>query len=90
VQLCQRLERDPKEMERRIAAPEIKAALRANTDAALARGVFGVPTFAIDDELFWGDDATDMFLDYLADPEKFRSGEMARLAALPIGQARKL
>jgi 2-hydroxychromene-2-carboxylate isomerase len=90
AQLCARLERDPKEMARRIAAPEIKAALRANTDAALARGVFGVPTFAIDDELFWGDDATDMFLDYLADPERFRTGEMARLAALPIGQARKL
>jgi 2-hydroxychromene-2-carboxylate isomerase len=36
--------------------PRIKAALRAATDAAHARGVFGVPTVAIGDELFWGDD----------------------------------
>ncbi|MGH6621539.1 MAG: DsbA family protein, partial [Alphaproteobacteria bacterium] len=75
---------------RRIAAPEVKAALHANSDEALARGVFGVPTFAVDGELFWGDDSTDMFLDYLDAPERFRSGEMARIAAVPIGQARKL
>ena len=31
-----------------------------NTDEAIARGVFGVPTLAIGDELFWGADATDM------------------------------
>lgn len=36
--------------------PEIKLALRAATDAAHARGVFGVPTVAVGDELFWGDD----------------------------------
>jgi 2-hydroxychromene-2-carboxylate isomerase len=28
----------------------------ANTDAAIGQGVFGVPTFVIDDELFWGQD----------------------------------
>ena len=36
--------------------PEIKRALRDSTDRAHVRGVFGVPTIAIDDELFWGDD----------------------------------
>ncbi len=36
--------------------PTVKTALRAATDAAHGRGVFGVPTVAIDDELFWGDD----------------------------------
>lgn len=36
--------------------PEIKLALRTATDAAHARGVFGVPTIAVGDELFWGDD----------------------------------
>jgi 2-hydroxychromene-2-carboxylate isomerase len=34
----------------------VKQALRAATDAAHARGVIGVPTFAVRDELFWGDD----------------------------------
>jgi 2-hydroxychromene-2-carboxylate isomerase len=38
------------------ADPEIKAALRAATEEAHARGVFGVPTLAVGDELFWGDD----------------------------------
>jgi 2-hydroxychromene-2-carboxylate isomerase len=36
--------------------PEIKTALRDATEAAHARGVFGVPTVAVGDELFWGDD----------------------------------
>ncbi|MGA8365536.1 MAG: 2-hydroxychromene-2-carboxylate isomerase [Solirubrobacteraceae bacterium] len=36
--------------------PEIKLALRTATDAACALGVFGVPTIAVADELFWGDD----------------------------------
>jgi 2-hydroxychromene-2-carboxylate isomerase len=39
-----------------IADPSIKDELRAETDAAHARGVFGVPTVAVGDELFWGDD----------------------------------
>ena len=39
-----------------IADTRIKQALRDATDAAYDRGVFGVPTIAIGDELFWGDD----------------------------------
>ena len=35
---------------------QIKQTLRAATEAAHARGVIGVPTFAVGDELFWGDD----------------------------------
>jgi 2-hydroxychromene-2-carboxylate isomerase len=38
------------------ADPAIKRALRDATDAAQARGVFGVPTVAVGEELFWGDD----------------------------------
>ena len=40
----------------RINAPEIKAALRANTDEAVARGVFGAPFFFYDGEPFYGQD----------------------------------
>ena len=36
--------------------PGIKAALREATEAAYERGVFGVPTVAVGEELFWGDD----------------------------------
>jgi 2-hydroxychromene-2-carboxylate isomerase len=35
---------------------DVKARLRAATDDAIARGVTGVPTVAVGDELFWGDD----------------------------------
>jgi 2-hydroxychromene-2-carboxylate isomerase len=38
------------------ANPQIKQALREATDGAHARGVIGVPTLAVGDELFWGDD----------------------------------
>lgn len=31
----------------------------ANTDRAIEQGVFGVPTFVIDNELFWGQDRLD-------------------------------
>ena len=42
---------------------------------AIAAGVFGVPTFVVDGEVFWGDDATDMLLDYLANRDLFASDE---------------
>lgn len=37
-------------------SPEIKQALRSATDEAVARGVTGVPTVAVGERLFWGDD----------------------------------
>jgi 2-hydroxychromene-2-carboxylate isomerase len=39
-----------------IERQEIKDALRAQTDAAVSRGVTGVPTVAVGEALFWGDD----------------------------------
>ena len=36
--------------------PEVKEQLRAQTAEAVARGVFGVPTIVVGDELFWGYD----------------------------------
>lgn len=75
--------------EARIAAPEVKAELRRNTEQALARGVFGVPTFALGEELFWGADATDMLLDYLRDPGLLESEEMRRVSELPVGVERR-
>jgi 2-hydroxychromene-2-carboxylate isomerase len=47
---------DPREVDEAIRDPEIKLALREATDAAHQLGVFGVPTLAIDGELFWGND----------------------------------
>lgn len=47
---------DPREVDEATHDPEIKLALREATDSAHQLGVFGVPTLAIDSELFWGDD----------------------------------
>jgi 2-hydroxychromene-2-carboxylate isomerase len=47
---------DPRELDEATRDPQIKLALRAATDAAHGLGVFGVPTLAVGEELFWGDD----------------------------------
>jgi 2-hydroxychromene-2-carboxylate isomerase len=43
--------------------PENKAALKAQTDEAIARGIFGAPSFTVDHELFWGNDRLEEALD---------------------------
>ena len=73
----------------RIADPAVKEQLRRNTDEAISRGVFGVPTLAIGDELFWGADATEMARDYVAAGCRYDDPEYARVAALPAGVTRK-
>jgi hypothetical protein len=50
--------------------------------------VFGVPTLVIGEELFWGHDAFDMALDYLAQPQAFADIEMQRIESLPIAASR--
>ena len=67
----------------------VKARLKANTEEAIARGVFGVPSFAFDEVLFWGQDSLDMMLEYLKDPGLFDTPEMRRVHSLPVGIARK-
>ena len=39
--------------------PAVKMQLARETEQAIADGVFGVPTFRVDDELFWGSDRID-------------------------------
>ena len=67
----------------------MKAELRANTDAAIARGLFGVPTCEVDGRLFWGFDALPMLREYLEGGSWFASGEWDHAAALPAGQVRR-
>jgi len=71
------------------ASQEAKDALRAATDEAIAHGVFGVPTFLIDGEAFWGNESFAMLQAYLRDPGLLKRGEMARAATLPMGVTRK-
>jgi len=39
--------------------PAVKSKLADNTDRAVARGVFGVPTFFVEDDMFFGKDRLD-------------------------------
>ena len=46
----------PNAVTKAVETKSVKDALRAATDEALERGVEGIPTVAVGDELFWGDD----------------------------------
>ena len=85
AELCGRL--DVADLEALVAAGDAKAVLRRNTEEAIAAGVFGVPTLMIEGELFWGLDAMP-FARAFAEDRSILTGEMARLASLPIGAER--
>lgn len=53
---------DAEDLRQRFSAEELGRMHDANTRAALAKGVFGVPAYVLDGELFWGQDRLD-FLD---------------------------
>jgi 2-hydroxychromene-2-carboxylate isomerase len=74
----------------RLGSDAVKTALRKNTEEAAARGVFGVPSFVVDGEVFWGADSIEFVKAFLADPATVRNAEMRRLDELPAAAARKL
>jgi 2-hydroxychromene-2-carboxylate isomerase len=67
-----------------LAREEIKRSLADNGTEAVARGVFGVPTLIIADQLFWGNDATGLALQFLENPSLFEHPDMVALDTLPI------
>jgi len=85
VALCKALGISPEDLEH----PDIKKRLRTNTEEAVARGVFGVPTFDIDGELFWGADSIEFLKDFLENPSVVKNPEMQRLDGLPVAAARR-
>lgn len=72
-----------------ISAASVREELRANTAEAIAVGVYGVPTLLHEKEMFWGSDATPMFLDYLENQSRFSEGEFARFSTLPMAIERR-
>jgi len=77
------------DVEKSTSDPSVKSQLRANTDNAIAAGVFGVPTLRIGGELFWGNDASGMVEEWLDNPQRFASAEYQRLQTLPLGVERR-
>jgi 2-hydroxychromene-2-carboxylate isomerase len=77
--------RDLDVAETSLKEPEVKRRLMANGEQAIAAGVFGVPTFVVGGELFWGFDGFDFLLEYLSDPAVIATPEMLRADAVPSG-----
>jgi 2-hydroxychromene-2-carboxylate isomerase len=67
----------------------LKDALRKNTDDAASRGVFGVPSFVAEGEVFWGADSIEFVNAFLADPSVLRNPEIERVDRLPAAASRK-
>ena len=62
--VLRRLGRNVGDVLARADSDEIRAAYAAETDAARALGIFGSPTFAYGNEIFWGDDRLDDALEW--------------------------
>lgn len=58
---------DKQELLRAIESPDNLERMEQNWQEAQGLGVFGVPTFVIGEEIFWGSDRIDYVLDYLAE-----------------------
>ena len=56
---------DPNDFAEGISSDEIKDELRVNTQFAIDRGAFGVPTYFLENEMFWGIDSIKFLLDSL-------------------------
>ncbi len=80
---------DISDLTARLESDDVKTRLHDNTQTAIARGVFGVPTFRVDGELFWGQDALPFLLDYLKNPSLFEDAETMRISTLPTAAQRK-
>ncbi len=63
--IVQSLGVDPAEFEALSESPAIRQALIDSTDRGVARGVFGVPSFLVGDEIFWGKDRMEFVEDEL-------------------------
>lgn len=57
---------DPQELLALTADQEVKDALKANTEAAIKRGMFGAPTMFVGNEMFFGQDRLDFVREALA------------------------
>ena len=68
-------------------AQAVKDQLKFYTEEAISKGVFGVPTFEVDGQLFWGLDALPMLRAYL-DGDAFFKGPWQQAASVAQGVKR--
>jgi len=70
-------------------SPDVKNKLKSNTDEAIAKGVFGVPTFEVEGKLFFGLEALPMLAAYLKDDDWFSDANWNIAANVPVAISRK-
>lgn len=75
--------------QRRLGADDAKAALQGHTSAAIAAGVFGVPSFVVDGHVFWGLDALPLLRAYLEGDDWIGGRAWQSAGSLPSGAHRK-
>lgn len=83
-----KLDLDAADLIARAGQAEHKLAFRAANEEAIAHGLFGVPTLAVDDELFWGSDAFPDLAARLAGADPIDDANWADLTKLPEGATR--
>ena len=66
-----------------------KDRLTQHTQEAIAAGVFGVPSYAVDDRVFWGLDALPMLRAFLESDPTMDAQRWHALATLPYGIPRR-
>lgn len=69
--------------------PEVKGRLRTNTEQAMARGVFGVPSIQVDEEVFWGQDSFYHVDCFIHGDDPLHPELVERFRNLPAGSVRK-
>ena len=80
---------DGKALLARAQSEEIKQRLRQQTDDAVAAGVFGVPSFVVDDEIFWGNDRLPFLEAYLQGRLTTDKAKMEEILARPRAADRR-
>lgn len=70
-----------------VSRQDVKDQLRRNTEHAAALGIFGVPTVVVNGNLFWGNDETEMVLEFLDNRNLFSDLAYKRLEDIPDGLA---
>lgn len=67
---------------------DVKAQLKAHTEEAITLNLFGVPSFVVDDKVFWGLDALPMLHDYLKGDAWFEGSAWDIARQVPQGSVR--
>ena len=75
--IVEKLGLDQRALNEAINSPTIKQQLHKDTETAIGRGVFGVPTMIIDNRLFWGYDDFNYLRLYLQGQDPFEPSILA-------------